>query len=244
MFTAPKKPPLIIGVTFNVTRAGPTSPTTETSCWREAGLKAVALTDAAYDWNQHFHLIAGDPSVTSATATVIFNHTLRVNLPIPSSGKGASLQSLGALVNVVADMMAASGEFPDGTPANHLILYVAAIANIPFASPSRGIGRQRQLKSKGNAGPRPPTETEWRKEQAREQTKKYREKHRDELNAKAKDYREKHRDELNAKAKDYREKHRDELITKARDYYEKNNQTIKLKQRERYAKKADLLEPR
>lgn len=169
MFTAPKNAPLIIGVTFNVARSDRMSPVLESTCWREVGLKGVALTDTTLDWNRQFQQIAGNPSVTSATATVVFTHTLRVCLPIPPAGKGAALQSLGALVKLIVEMMSASGEFIDATPANHLILYVATLAGISFASPSRGNGRKRALDSnQSQVEPRPPTEKEWRQELKRQ----------------------------------------------------------------------------
>jgi hypothetical protein len=234
VFTAPKTAPLIIGVTFNVVHAGSSHPVEVATCWRDSGLQGVALVDEELDWNQHFHQLANDPSVSSASATIVFNHTLRVKLPIPPAGKAGTLRSLGALVRLITNMMHASGEFVGATPGNHLILYVATLAGIPLATPAPGY-RHLLPSKRSPIEPRPLTELEWRHEKERARKRLYYLANSERIINKGLRYKQDNPDKVRAHATAYNDRHRAELNAKARAYYEKNKESINEKHRDQYA---------
>lgn len=236
MFTAPKTAPLIIGVTFDVVRAGSPLPATDATCWREGGLKGVALIDEAIDWNEHFRQIASDPAVSSASATLVFNHTLRVSLPIPPGGRAATLRSLGDLIRLIVQMMSDSGEFRDATPANHLIFYVAALARIPTPPPAPGYSRQLRSK-RSEIETRPPTEAEWRREKERQRKRIYYLANTERIISNTLRYKQDNPEKVREHVRAYNERHREELNSKAGVYYEKNKESINQKHRVRYAKR-------
>ena len=129
MLNIPDIPPKITGITFEVFRSGVTSPDKKTFLYDpEENVHGDSLNDPSREYNQYFQNLVVDENVISARVSISFDHSIRPLLPIPGHRKCAHLDSIGSLIGVMVDMMAASGEFPDSTPENELILHVAALA--------------------------------------------------------------------------------------------------------------------
>ena len=239
-FIPPASAPLIIGVAFEVTRAAPAS-TTEMSCWHVPRQRGTAMNDAKLDWNQFFHQVAADTTVTAANVTLIFNHTLRVCLPIPPAGRAAALTSVGALVALIVQMMKASGEFATATAQNELIFYVAALARLEIPAPK---GRKRALVSKPAAEPMQLLSAdEWKREKERRRKQQYYLDNRERILNNTLRYKQANPDKVLEYMRTYNDRHRKEINTKASEYYWNNKDAISRRRREKYAAKSSAPVP-
>ena len=68
-----------------------------------------------------------------------------------------------------------------------------------------------------------------------EYARRYRQEHREEINARQREYRKAHREEINARQRAYRQAHREEINARARERRQANREEINARQRERYA---------
>ncbi|MGX9221891.1 hypothetical protein ACWV27_26360 (plasmid) [Massilia varians] len=234
-FIPPVTAPLIIGVAVEVTRAA-AALTTEISCWHVPRQRGTAMNDATLDWNQFFHQVAADATVTAATVTLVFNHTLRVCLPVPPAGRGAALTSVGDLVALMVQMMKASGEFAPATAQNELIFYVAALARLKTPAPQ---GRKRALVSEPAAEPMQLlTADEWKREKERQRKRQYYLDNSERIIDNVVRYKQANPDKVLEHIRNYNNRHRKEINTKATQYYWNNKETINRKRREQYAAKS------
>jgi hypothetical protein len=234
-FIPPVTAPLIVGVAVEVTRAAP-APTTEFSCWHVPRQRGTAMNDAQLDWNQFFHQVAADTTVTAASVTLVFNHTLRVCLPIPPAGRASALTSVGDLVALMVQMMKASGEFAPATAQNELIYYVAALARLKTPAPQ---GRKRALVSKPAAEPMQLlTAEKWKREKERQRKRQYYLDNSERIINNALRYKQANPDKVLEHSRTYNSRHRDELNIKASEYYWNNKEAINRKHREQYAAKS------
>jgi hypothetical protein len=121
--------PKVTGVTFEVFRAGQTSPEQKTFLYDpDEQVCGESLNDPLLDCNQYFQGVVTDPSVTQARTSISFDHSVRPLLPIPSHAKAAGLKSIGDLIGVMVDMMTISGEFTEATQESMPFLHMAALA--------------------------------------------------------------------------------------------------------------------
>lgn len=232
-FIPPVTAPLIIGVAFEVTRA---ASATEMSCWHVPRQRGTAMNDATLDWNQFFHQVAVDTTVTAASVTLVFNYTLRVCLPIPPAGRAAALTSVGDLVALMVQMMKASGEFASATAHNELIFYVAALARLKTPAPQ---GRKRALVSEPAAEPMQLlTADEWKREKERQRKRQYYLDNSERIIDNVVRYKQANPDKVLEHIRNYNNRHRKEINTKATQYYWNNKETINRKRREQYAAKS------
>lgn len=137
MLNFPDTPPHITGITFEVFRTTAPSPEKKTFLYDpDENVQGDSLNDPNTDYNQFFQAVVNDDAVISARVSISFDHSIRPLLPIPGQRKFAHLDSVGELLGVMVEAMAASGEFKDSTPENELILHVAALAGRTLDQPS------------------------------------------------------------------------------------------------------------
>jgi hypothetical protein len=137
MFFVPDTPPHITCVDFAVARASATRPETKRFLYDpEENVTGVSLNDSGMDFNQYLHLIAVDNAITSASVSISFDHGVRPVLAVPIKGACPGLDSIGALVGMVANMMQESGEFPNATPENDAIYHLAVLTGRIVEAPS------------------------------------------------------------------------------------------------------------
>jgi hypothetical protein len=133
MFTIPDAPPNITCIDFAVVRAGDrlpggTAPDTKRFLYDpEENVTGISLNNAETEFNQYLQTLVRDASVTSANVSISFDHGVRPVLAIPIKRACPDLDSIGALVGMVATMMLDSGEFPHATPENDAIYHLAVL---------------------------------------------------------------------------------------------------------------------
>jgi hypothetical protein len=136
MITIPETDPNITGITFEVFRAGVVLPQTQTFLYDpEEMIRGGSLNDTSLDCNTFFRQVVSDNTVIRARTSISFDHSLRPSLPIPTEGKCAHLDSIGALIGMVVDLMAASGEFRNANQESELILHLAALTGRSLEDP-------------------------------------------------------------------------------------------------------------
>lgn len=149
MMLIPDIPPKVTAVTFEVFRAGSLQPDGHANPEKKVfiyepgdNIHGDALNDPTLDCNAYFSQITHDTTVTKASASISFDHSVRHLQRIPVGAELAQMQdicthfgvsqdgmteSLGGLVNVMIAVMVANNEFANATPENNPILHVGAL---------------------------------------------------------------------------------------------------------------------